>query len=136
MKPRTPADHTLRQLGAPRRVSVEPDERGHPRAVFRERAQRWIRVASIQDRWRIDDCWWQVEYGGGISRMYYAVELAGGQLMTVYRDLLTGLWYEQRDTAPTHGASAIDVLAPRGQHGAAGREALNRPPASLRGTAR
>jgi hypothetical protein len=60
MLPRN-SDHTLRRLAAPRRLSIEADERGYPIAVFRERGQRWLRVRSIQDRWRIDDCWWQVE---------------------------------------------------------------------------
>jgi hypothetical protein len=100
---------TLRPLGAPRRISVQPDERGRPRAVFRERGQRWIRVASIQDRWRIDDCWWQVETYGEISRMYYLLELQGAQLMTVYRDLTTGYWYEQKVSAPLEVPTPIDV---------------------------
>jgi hypothetical protein len=89
---------------------LEPDERGHPRAVFRERGQRWIRVASIQDRWRIDDCWWQVEHGGEVSRMYELLELQGAQLMTVYRDLTTGYWFEQKVSAPVDVPTPIDVF--------------------------
>jgi hypothetical protein len=100
---------SLRQLGAPKRISVEPDERGRPRAVFRERGQRWIRVASIQDFWRIDDEWWT--FSGEISRMYFLVELQGAQLMTVYRDLTTGYWYEQRVSAPLDVPAPIDVFA-------------------------
>jgi hypothetical protein len=100
---------TLRQLGAPKRISVEVGERGRPRAVFRERWQRWIRVASIQDKWRIDDAWWQHEHGGEISRMYYLLELQGAQLMTVYRDLTTGYWYEQRVSVPLEVPTPIDV---------------------------
>ena len=72
------------------------------------------------------------EYGGEISRMYFAVVLAGGQMMTVYRDLLTGYWYEQRDTAPAAVPSPVDVLA--SPQGTAERDGLNRgalPPGRL-----
>lgn len=54
MPPQLPPDQTLRQLGQPRRISVEADERGYPLTVFRERGQRWLRVRSVQDRWRVD----------------------------------------------------------------------------------
>lgn len=123
MPPRKQSTETLRQLGAPRRVSVEADERGRPLAVFRERAQRWIRVRQIQDRWRIDDCWWQVETYGEVSRMYFALELQAAQLLTVFRDLLTGYWYEQRDSTPKDQPQPIDVFSV--PQGSVEREGLN-----------
>lgn len=109
MPPHHPADTTLRQLGAPKRISVESDERGFPLAVFRERGQLWLRVEQVQDRWRIDDEWWSIR--GEISRMYFLLELEGAQLMTVFRDLTTGYWYEQRDTRPIEKAAPIDIFA-------------------------
>jgi hypothetical protein len=50
-------------------------------------------VASIQDRWRIDDEWWR---DSAISRLYFAVQLHGGRMVTVYEDLLRGGWWLQR----------------------------------------
>jgi hypothetical protein len=66
--------------------------------------------------------------------MYYLVELQGGQLMTVYRDLLTGYWFEQRNSAPKDVPTPVDVFAER----SVGRTedlGLNRgalPPGSIR----
>lgn len=125
MPPRSP-DQTLRQLGAPRRIRVRADDRGRPIAVFRDRGQRWIDVAQIQDRWRIDDCWWQVETYGEISRMYYALELDGHQLMTVYRDLLSGYWYEQRNTESIARPQPVDILADKRESGGMTQEAIER----------
>lgn len=124
--PSRPPDQTLRQLGAPRRIRVRADDRGYPSAVFRERGQLWIDVAQVQDRWRIDDCWWQVETYGEISRMYFALELDGHQLMTVYRDLLTGFWYEQRNTEPSTKPQPVDILADKRVPGGMTQEAIER----------
>jgi hypothetical protein len=51
------------------------------------------RVESVQDRWRIDDEWWREE---AVSRLYYQLQLEGGRVVTVYRDLAGGGWWEQR----------------------------------------
>ncbi|HET6616024.1 MAG TPA: hypothetical protein VFH62_09060 [Dehalococcoidia bacterium] len=50
-------------------------------------------VASIQDRWRIDDEWWREM---PVSRVYYQLQLESGRVTTVYRDLVGGGWWEQR----------------------------------------
>jgi hypothetical protein len=50
-------------------------------------------VASLQDRWRIDDEWWRET---PIARAYYQLQLASGRVVTVYRDLVGGEWWEQR----------------------------------------
>jgi hypothetical protein len=50
-------------------------------------------VASIQDRWRIDDEWWREP---AVSRMYYALQLEGDRVVTVYQDLAEGAWWLQR----------------------------------------
>jgi hypothetical protein len=47
---------------------------------------------TIEDRWRIDDEWWRAE---PVSRLYYNVLLVSGQRLVLYKDLITGDWYEQ-----------------------------------------
>ncbi len=81
----------LRPLAGPRLLRVETDERGRPRAIAHEGAMRC--VASIQDRWRIDDEWWRE---ASLSRMYYQLQLDGGRVVTVYQDLTGGEWWLQR----------------------------------------
>ena len=82
--------HRLRPLAQPRRLPVEADERGHPRAVTFEGARR--AVTSVQDRWRIDDEWWREM---PVSRTYYSLLLEGERTVTVYRDLAGGRWAQQ-----------------------------------------
>jgi hypothetical protein len=53
-------------------------------------------VASILDRWRIDDEWWRNE----VSRMYFQVELEGGQVVILFHDLITDRWYQQNAATP------------------------------------
>jgi hypothetical protein len=55
-------------------------------------------VASVQDRWRLDDEWWRER---PISRLYHALVLEDGTLLTVYHDLSHDeeegpAWFEQR----------------------------------------
>ena len=83
--------HRLRPLASPRGLAVEADECGVPRAVRFEGAMRT--VAAVQDRWRIDDEWWR---DAVVSRAYYRLQLEGGRVITVYRDLIGGAWCEQR----------------------------------------
>lgn len=82
---------SLIPLNAPRRIEVRCHRSGDPAAV-RTRTQ-FRRVVEIIDRWRIDDEWWRPE---PIARMYYAVELDGGIVETIFHDLITGEWYQQR----------------------------------------
>jgi hypothetical protein len=42
--------------------------------------------------WRIDDEWWRAE---PVSRRYYNVLLTSGQRLVLYKDIITGNWYEQ-----------------------------------------
>ena len=62
----------------------------HPVSV--RAAGRQQRVARISNEWRIDDEWWRQE----ISRHYFELELGDGQVITVFRDLASGKWYQQR----------------------------------------
>jgi hypothetical protein len=80
---------TYKPVNVPEPVTVEEDPLGLPRAVIMRRRQP---VASIDDRWRIDDEWWRRE---PVSRLYYALMLGSGQRLVVYKDLVKGDWYRQ-----------------------------------------
>jgi hypothetical protein len=58
----------------------------HPRSSERQT------IIAIEDRWRIDDEWWRSE---PVSRFYYSVRFASGQLLVIYKDLIQGKWYKQ-----------------------------------------
>jgi hypothetical protein len=51
-----------------------------------------VDVAETRNRWRIDDEWWRRP----VSRMYYEVLLASGDVLTVFKDLATGEWFQQQ----------------------------------------
>jgi hypothetical protein len=70
---------------------VRCDGDGQPLAVQYEGELR--EVATVQDRWRIDDEWWRET---PVSRMYYRLALDGGRVIEVYQDLIGGAWCEQR----------------------------------------
>ncbi len=53
---------------------------------------RQRRVARVSNQWRIDDEWWRQE----VSRRYFELELGDGQVITVFCDLVSGNWYQQR----------------------------------------
>jgi hypothetical protein len=70
-------------------VKTEEDASGLPLAVRMKRRQA---IAAIEDKWRLDDEWWRAE---AISRLYYNVLLTSGQRLVLYKDLVTGGWYQQ-----------------------------------------
>lgn len=96
-------------LNAPREIRVAAAGDGHPASVVRvgggpaaarvagrpvsvRAGGRQQRVARISNEWRIDDEWWRQE----ISRHYFELELGDGQVITVFCDLTSGKWYQQR----------------------------------------
>ena len=81
----------IRALNLPALVSVEEDEGQRPTSVTVRR--RRLEVASIQDVWEIADEWWRTS---AIARRYYLVVLEDGKSITIFHDLLSDLWYEQR----------------------------------------
>ena len=80
---------TYKPVNTPEALKIEEDASGLPVAVRLKRRQA---VATIEDRWRIDDEWWRAE---PVSRLYYNVLLASGQRLVLYKDLVTGNWYQQ-----------------------------------------
>jgi len=49
-------------------------------------------VVSLDEVWSIDEEWWREK---PIVRMYYRVNLEEGRQVTVFRDMLHGVWYRQ-----------------------------------------
>jgi hypothetical protein len=90
----------LRPLNAPIHIRVRVDGAGRPLALRRRGWSRPRAVARIQDRWRIDDEWWRTR---PISRLYHRLLLEDGTLLTVYHDLVTDTWFEQRDPIDVRG---------------------------------
>jgi hypothetical protein len=88
-----PNGRDLRPLNAPNPMRVQLDEQGRVVALWRPGRLTPRTIAAIQDQWRIDDEWWREH---PISRMYYALLLDDGTLLTVYHDLRADEWFEQR----------------------------------------
>ncbi len=92
--PRAPLGaHTLRALNVPAQLNVHADAAGQPLSVRRDDWPTSRAVTRVQDCWRIDDEWWREQ---PISRFYFVLLLEQDVLLTVYHDLLTAAWYEQR----------------------------------------
>ena len=76
-------------VNTPEPVVVEEDAEGWPLTIGEKRRQR---IDTIDDCWRLDDEWWRPR---PVSRLYYAIHLASGREMVIYKDLATGKWYSQ-----------------------------------------
>jgi hypothetical protein len=83
----------LRPLNAPAPLRVQADAQGHIISIWRQGRLTPRTIDAIQDHWRIDDEWWREH---PVSRAYYELVLDDGTLLTIYHDLLTDLWFEQR----------------------------------------
>jgi hypothetical protein len=90
---RRPQQSRLRPLNAPSPLRVDLDGNGRVTSIWRQGRLTPRAIATVQDRWRIDDEWWREH---AIARMYYRLLLDDGTLLTVYHDLVTDAWYEQR----------------------------------------
>ena len=77
-------------LYVPREIEVSAHASGEPAVIIRD--GRRSRVAAALNSWRVDDEWWRER----ISRQYFRVELSDGKVMTVFHDLVSGKWYQQR----------------------------------------
>ena len=72
-------------------MRVEADRGGRPVAVHL--LGRRLAVEAVVESWRIDDEWWRER---PVSRMYWRVALEDGRVADVYRDLVSGRWYQQQ----------------------------------------
>jgi hypothetical protein len=81
----------LRPLNAPVQVQVRTGRDGAPvRVVMRQRGHA---VATVQERWRIDEGWW---WERPVSRMYWRLVLDDGRQVTIFQDLFKKTWWVQR----------------------------------------
>lgn len=85
--------HTVRALNVPARLTVQADTEGQPLTVRRADWPSPRDVTCIQDCWRIDDEWWREQ---PISRLYFFILLEPDTLLTLYHDLISDSWFEQR----------------------------------------
>jgi hypothetical protein len=76
----------IRRLYAPRRVAVEVDSEGVPRAV------EGIAVAAVREEWLVEDRWWTL---WRLWRHYFELALADGGNAVVFRSS-SGRWFRQR----------------------------------------
>lgn len=83
----------LRPLNAPSPLRIQTDGRGRITSIWRQGRLTPRAIASVQDQWRIDDEWWR-EFP--IARLYYEVILDDGTRLTIFHDLQTDAWFEQR----------------------------------------
>lgn len=75
-----------RRLYVPRRVAVESDSSGVPRAV------EGAPVEAVREEWLVEDRWWTPR---PLRRHYFELALADGRSVTVFRGARRGTWYRQ-----------------------------------------
>ena len=106
---KTPGAGALRPLNLPVPVTVQEDDcqrplslskpstlgsrRPKPAPLKKSLEKPGLKVVSIDNMWKIDEEWWREK---PIIRMYYQVTTEDGRRITLFRDLTTGEWYQQR----------------------------------------
>ena len=88
-KTSSPGD--IRPLNQPVTIGVKVNNDGYP--VSLKLRGKWLKVESVDDRWRIEDEWWRDQ---PVSRVYFGCVVDGGIRVTVFQDLVTKAWYGQR----------------------------------------
>ena len=76
-----------RRLAAPRPVAVRPGAGRIPAAVG------GATVEGVREEWVVEDRWWTSR---PLRRRYFELVLEDGRDAVVFRDLVTGRWWEQR----------------------------------------
>jgi hypothetical protein len=71
-------------------VTIPPRRRVGRRTNFRARG---IAVAHERERWVVEDRWWT---GSPVRRRYFELVLTDGSNVTVFQDLGSKRWFEQR----------------------------------------
>lgn len=77
-------------MNLPAPVAAEMD--GNSLPVRLRLSDKALKVAAIEDTWRIDEEWWRET---PVSRVYYKVTLADGRILTIFRDMGTGRFFRQ-----------------------------------------
>ena len=92
-RPRTPASQRRRQRQPPHPNPLVPS-RVERRLEGKGTKKSWQTVASIDDRWKVNEEWWRGQ-DQRIERMYYSVLLENGQRITVFHDMTKNEWFRQ-----------------------------------------
>ena len=87
----TSSTNRVHALNQPNLIQVEEIENHKPLRIKLHHQNR--RVVSIEDIWEIVDGWWRVS---PTNRRYYRLNLEGEVMITIFRDLTSNLWYQQR----------------------------------------
>ena len=87
----TPGAGAIRPLNPPVPIGVVEDEHQRPQTVTLGRSR--LRITNTEDQWEIDEEWWRTR---PTSRAYYHVLLEDGRTLTIFRDTVSGRWYQQR----------------------------------------
>ena len=80
---------TFKPVNLPEPLNMRENSCGFPVKLTGRHSEE---VAAIETSWRIDDEWWRSE---PVSRAYYAVMLASGKRMVVFKNLVDSHWYRQ-----------------------------------------
>ena len=74
-------------------VPIEAHESESQTPVSITVGRRTLRVSSLEDMWEVTDEWWRLN---PIERRYYRALLENGTIVTIFHDLLSGLWFKQK----------------------------------------
>ena len=86
---KTPHPGTFKPVNLPESVAVEEGPGGVPAVLKGTRRQP---VAAVECAWRLDDEWWRTK---PLSRIYFAVVMASGQRLILFKDLTDNRWFRQ-----------------------------------------
>ncbi len=78
----------MRSPYEPEKIEVIEKD-GRPLSVWVRK--RRVQVKEVLNMWRIDEEWWRKP----ISRLYFLMELENNSRVTLFKDLVGGVWYRQ-----------------------------------------
>lgn len=87
--PKTPAATDSLRPGTPMPVRVQEDAEQRPVAVTLE--SNLQEVVSVDERWEDVEDWWKDD---PVVKMHYQVTLEDGRQLTLFRNVITGGWYQ------------------------------------------
>jgi hypothetical protein len=86
---RTVRSSRLLYLNKPESITVKNNKNGISISILKK--NRLLKVNRVQDKWLVKDRWWK---SNPISRYYYKLELDTGDILVIFKDLLTDKWYK------------------------------------------
>ncbi len=81
---------SLRYLATPRPIRVICGPAGVPHALIEPRGRRRV-VVNVRDEWLVQDRWWTDE---PVERRFFELLVEPGRVVTAFRDLRTGEWFD------------------------------------------